>query len=159
MHNSYFSFKLNEKCNRTLPLLPSWLSLLLISTGGRSHFSLNFESSLTPAFFNYYDNYNFFRQPSFFFNFYVSRNDQLMYFKLTDWHISNRPTDDRLTYFKLTNRHISNWPTDAFQTDQLTEVFQTDQLTHFKLTNWRISPDQLTYFKLTNWRISNLSQQ
>ena len=49
MHNSYFSLKLNEKCcNRALPLLPSWLSLLPVPTGGRSHFSLNFESSLAP---------------------------------------------------------------------------------------------------------------
>ena len=50
MHNSFFPLKSNEKCsNHALLLLPSWLSLLPISTGGRSHFSLNFESSLTPA--------------------------------------------------------------------------------------------------------------
>ena len=49
MHNSYFSLKLNEKCcNHALPLPPSGLSLLPISTGRRSHFYLHFESSLTP---------------------------------------------------------------------------------------------------------------
>ena len=49
MHNSYFSLKLNEKCcNRALPLLPSWLSLFPVPTGGKSHFSPNFESSLAP---------------------------------------------------------------------------------------------------------------
>ena len=50
MYNIYFCLKLNEKCsNHALPHLPSWLSLLPISTGGRNHFFLNFESSLTPG--------------------------------------------------------------------------------------------------------------
>ena len=39
--------------NAALPHFPSWLSLLPISSGGRSHFSLNFESSLTPGFFEH----------------------------------------------------------------------------------------------------------
>ena len=46
---------LNEKCrNLVLPLLPSWLSLLPFPTRGRSHFSLNFESSLAPVPVNTY---------------------------------------------------------------------------------------------------------
>ena len=51
MHNSYFSLKFNEKCrNHALSLLPSWLSLLPIWSGGRSHFSLLPGPSLTPDF-------------------------------------------------------------------------------------------------------------
>ena len=49
MHYSYFSLKFNEKCrNRALQFLPSWLSLLPIWSGGRSHFSLLPEFDFGP---------------------------------------------------------------------------------------------------------------